>query len=185
MNNYEYIVDAFTKEEDKTNLEVDHLDVSCITSKNNNFELDSAGNLTVKSLNVEEVSLASQFLLNFVYPVGSIYISTSSTSPSNLFGGVWEQVKDRFLLAAGDTYQADETGGEASHTLTVEEIPSHNHKVGYGGSNLGPSNEPYYDHWPITYLPNNFFLPTQATGGGKSHNNMPPYITVYMWKRVQ
>ena len=51
-----------------------------------------------------------------IYPVGSIYISAASTSPATLFGGTWEQIKDTFLLAAGDTYTAGETVGEAEHT---------------------------------------------------------------------
>ena len=59
------------------------------------------------------------------YPVGAIYISTISTSPASLFGGTWEQLKDRFLLGAGDTYAAGATGGEAAHALTVNEMPPH------------------------------------------------------------
>ena len=80
---------------------------------------------------------------SMVYPIGSIYMSVNSTNPSTLFGGTWVQLKDRFLLGAGDTYTAGDTGGAASisytpagtnsdgavssHTLTVDEIPAHNH----------------------------------------------------------
>lgn len=63
------------------------------------------------------------------YPVGSIYMSVNSTSPASLFGGTWQQIKDRFLMCAGSTYKAGGTGGEASHTLTVKEMPSHSHDV--------------------------------------------------------
>ena len=63
------------------------------------------------------------------YPVGAIYISTVSTSPASLFGGTWEQLNDRFLLGAGDTYSAGSTGGEAEHTLTKAEMPNHSHTV--------------------------------------------------------
>jgi hypothetical protein len=67
-------------------------------------------------------------MINTIYPVGSIYISTVSTSPKVLFGvGEWEQIKDRFLLGAGDTYNAGATGGEASVTLTRAQMPEHNH----------------------------------------------------------
>ena len=64
-----------------------------------------------------------------MYPVGSIYISVSSTNPSNYFGGTWEQIKDKFLLSAGDTYSAGNTGGNASYTFTLTEdnLPQHNH----------------------------------------------------------
>lgn len=59
------------------------------------------------------------------YPVGAIYISTVSTSPASLFGGTWEQIRGRFLLAADDTYTAGSSGGEAAHALTVNEMPPH------------------------------------------------------------
>lgn len=86
-----------------------------------------------------------------VYPVGSIYMSAASTSPETLFGGTWEQLKDRFLLGVGDTYDtADTTGGAASqsytpdgtvgnHTLTTAEIPSHNHT--FTGSAVNTGNQ--------------------------------------------
>ena len=66
-------------------------------------------------------------LINTIYPVGSIYMSVNSTNPSVLFGGTWEQIKDTFLLATGDTYANGSTGGEATHTLTENEMPSHTH----------------------------------------------------------
>lgn len=67
-------------------------------------------------------------ILKAVYPVGSIYMSMVETNPSVLFGfGTWEQVKDRFLLASGDDYNVGATGGEAKHTLTSDEMPTHKH----------------------------------------------------------
>lgn len=127
-------------------------------------------------------------LLGAVYPVGSLYTSVNGTDPGTLFGGTWERLKDRFLLAAGDTYAAGATGGEAAHTLTVEEMPSHNHslsdqidknsiKLGSmgGDTNYALSKRAAsYDH----------NLATNNTGGGAAHNNMPPYIAVYVWKRT-
>lgn len=62
-----------------------------------------------------------------IYPVGSIYMSTSTTSPATLFGGTWEQIHDRFLLSSSDSYPLGGIGGEANHTLSVNEMPSHNH----------------------------------------------------------
>ena len=62
-----------------------------------------------------------------IYPVGSIYMSVNNIDPSVVFGGTWQQIKDKFLLASGDTYENGATGGEATHTLTTNEIPSHNH----------------------------------------------------------
>lgn len=122
---------------------------------------------------------------NYQHPVGSIYVSLNSTSPASLFGGTWERLKDRFLLAAGDTYEAGSTGGEAQHTLTVNEIPGHTHTIENGtvtvsGGNVGN----------ISYANNNSILASTTnakvtdTGGSQSHNNMPPYLCVYMWKRI-
>lgn len=67
-------------------------------------------------------------LLNFCYPVGSLYWSSKSTNPGTLFGGTWAQIKDRFVLACGDTYNTTgATGGASSVTLSVSNMPSHNH----------------------------------------------------------
>lgn len=117
------------------------------------------------------------------YPVGSIYMSVNSSDPSTLFGGTWERIQDTFLLAAGTTYAAGATGGEATHTLTVQEMPSHTHNVDSNSGN------------PIAYIPNQagsiggsgkniISMPILPTGGGQAHNNMPPYLAVYVWKRT-
>ena len=66
-------------------------------------------------------------IVNLIYPVGSIYLSVNSANPQTLFGGTWEQLKDRFLLGAGDGYSAGSVGGEATHKLTTNEMPSHKH----------------------------------------------------------
>lgn len=130
--------------------------------------------------NVDNVSKAN--ILQSAYPVGSIYISTASTSPAELFAGTWERIKDRFLLAVGDTYTAGSTGGEAQHTLTVNEIPSHSHAVPSLNKWLSPDGSGEDMNYSVVSKIN-----TQAsgsTGGGQAHNNMPPYLAVYIWKRV-
>lgn len=120
-------------------------------------------------------------LLNLIYPVGSIYISVNSTNPASLFGGTWEQIKDRFLLACGSTYNAGATGGEATHKLTIDEMPKHSHKTWLGttgGAEETLSTGDRTEHnWGATSA-------LEATGGGQPHNNMPPYLAVYMWKRT-
>ena len=84
-------------------------------------------------------------LLNLVYPVGSIYWSSNNTNPGTLFGGTWTQIKDKFILAAGDSYTNGATGGAATVTLTVSNMPSHKHgftpsgKVG-SHKHTGPSH---------------------------------------------
>ena len=125
------------------------------------------------------------------YPVGSIYMSINSTSPASLFGGTWERIQDTFLLAAGSTYAAGATGGEATHQLSVNEMPSHSHAINtYDSRNLDTSAS-YWFRLIIT--PNNSSsadVPTgvephlSSTGGGQAHNNMPPYKAVYVWQRT-
>lgn len=115
------------------------------------------------------------------YPVGAIYISVNSVSPQRLFGGKWEQLKDRFLLAAGDTYNPGQMGGEAEVRLTKDQMPAHNHGYSY------PNDARYYyfvegDEECRVCRP--VESTTSSTGGGKAHNNMPPFLAVYVWKRV-
>lgn len=216
MNNYDYIINSFTKEENDIDLEVDNLNVGCITSKNNNFNLDSEGNLTVKSVTAQQGMLSQEAISNFIYPVGSIYISINNVNPSTFFGGTWEQLQDRFLLGAGSSYAGGSTGGEATHLLTEIEMPWHAHSVSLNTSEagvhsheiwttfIGTSHSHYYD--PGDALSNGsnngnkYANPyavhtagnhthsvngtTTGTGGSGAHNNMPPYLAVYMWKRT-
>lgn len=124
--------------------------------------------------------------LDMIYPIGSIYLSVNNVSPSSLFGGIWEQIKDRFLLACGDTYINGSMGGEASHILSVDEMPKHFHKICYP-NNAGPYETPYISYpepsgikktWGAT------LVTTEEIGGNQSHNNMPPYLSIYVWKRT-
>ena len=128
-----------------------------------------------------------------LYPVGAVYISANSTSPASLFGGTWERLKDRFLLGAGDSYAAGGTGGEAEHTLSSHEIPHHYHNsyfLGLSGTVDAPAYYAVFNQSAYTYnyaaTTSNALdvASTSRTGGDQPHNNMPPYLAVYMWKRV-
>ena len=114
------------------------------------------------------------------YPVGSLYMSAEATSPASFIGGTWEQIKDRFILAAGDTYAAGSTGGEATHTLTIDEIPAHNHPILSGGGSNSQYGVKVEDSSNGTL--ENYAV--QNAGGSAPHNNMPPYLTAYIWKRI-
>lgn len=141
-------------------------------------------------------SHGSDILLT-VYPVGSIYMSVSSANPSTLFGGVWRQEKDRFLLAAGDLYSAGSTGGNAEHKITIDEVPSHRHTLTpYIRSSSGVESET--TGYATILTSDNLVAPGQSvktsavfagnsdyTGGSKSMNIMPPYLAVYVWTRIQ
>lgn len=126
--------------------------------------------------------------LDMIYPIGSVYISTQNRNPSLYFGGEWEQIEDRFLLASGTTYSNGSTGGEATHTLTVDEMPSHNHTAG-GGNVLGmgttssdtTSGFTSGNLWNGTKKKNTSI---DSKGGGQAHNNMPPYIAVMVYERI-
>ena len=122
------------------------------------------------------------------YPVGAIYISTVSTSPASLFGGTWTQIKDRFLYSVGDTAFAGQQGGEISHTLTVNEMPPHQHPM-YADEAFCAVNTGNNNLWKqaLVNASNSIiveYMRTGSSGGGLAHNNMPPYLAVYMWKRV-
>ena len=127
-----------------------------------------------------------------MYPVGSIYQTTSSTfNPQTAWGGTWERIKDRFLLAAGDTYTGGSTGGEATHKLTVQELPSHQHVMIVNNEGSSSSWVPTFDGYVIktdcvTQSKKNYQAKLAQNGAGldQAHNNMPPYLAVYIWKRT-
>lgn len=132
--------------------------------------------------------------LDYFYPIGSIYMSVNSISPALLFGGTWEKIENKFLLGSGSEYGLGNEGGEATHILSVSEMPSHRHTFkssNYGwedatiygmkdsssGNNVGLSPYNKYE-----LASNNVTM--QNTGGGQAHNNMPPYLVVNIWVRV-
>jgi len=115
------------------------------------------------------------------YPVGSVYISVTEINPSTFFGGTWEQIKDKFLLACGNTYKNATQGGNATKKLSEANLPSRamvRQSVSgtkYGcGCNTGITNT-----WA------NICLNDGGFANSKEFSNMPPYLAVYMWKRTK
>lgn len=149
-----------------------------------------------------------------LYPIGSIYMNVNNVSPATLFGGTWEQLEDRFLLGAGSSYSAGATGGEATHVLSTDELPAHTHgsksltgqmnfhNAGNGGLvyttsgifGLGLVQSNYY--YTTASMTRNSGASSggavtidaththDSVGNNTAHNNMPPYLVVYMWKRT-
>lgn len=183
------------------------LAIGKVSESDNTFEVSENWDVKVYG------KLLKKYIVDSIYPVGSIYMSISSTNPGTLFGGTWSQLKDRFLLGAGDTYAAASTGGAATVTLTTTQMPAHTHT--FTGSSATTSSESHTHTVPNT-KGNSSGSGTKAetwadatasgrtlttssnahthtvtakgtnanTGGGGAHNNMPPYLTVYMWKRT-
>ena len=148
-------------------------------------------------------------LLDFIYPVGSIYLSVNNVSPASFLGGTWEALQDRFLIGAGDTYAVNATGGSTTHTLTIAELPSHTHE--FSGSSIAAHTHTVNRVVDYTSASNEnvcradsnlngsyqITSNTTSSAGGSSasgsinsvgsnsaHSIMNPYLAVYMWKRT-
>ena len=147
---------------------------------------------TLKEINKNNIETKADFkkeLLEKVYPIGSYYWSSSNISPSNIFGGSWTKINGRFLFASDNSHYVGETGGQERVTLTINEIPSHSHhyerfQFHYNWylkqedvSTMGFPSKNRDEDWT-------FSATTSLTGGGASHNNMPPYLTANCWKRI-
>lgn len=113
------------------------------------------------------------------YPVGSIYIAYNHTNPGTLFGGTWERLTGGFLWASQDGDTIGQTGGEKEHKLTVEELPAHSHGSVYSQHASGTKDKAWYNASGSSVA-----YGAVSTGGGKAHNNMPPYIQVSIWRRT-
>ena len=129
--------------------------------------------------------------LELSYPINSIYLSWGDESPAYLFGGTWELLKDRFLLGAGGNYPVRSTGGETTHQLTLNEMPAHNHSgqnrtgsIGYSGDIGDSTTHAFRVDYGLISPRTDLNISVQQQGGNAPHNNMPPYLAVYMWRRI-
>ena len=146
-------------------------------------------------------------IVDAIYPVGSIYMNVNNVDPGQIFGGTWVQIEDTFLLAAGQTYAAGATGGESSHALTKEELPTEHMTFrriyntadgsvidvmassetdGSIGAADGTQGRPNINFHAATIsgLTTGQKAMQYTYGGNQAHNNMPPYLAVYVWKRT-
>ena len=172
----------------------------------NKTEFDVNVDLKVEDKNNENNKINVSERMSYFPPIGFVHISTKNTHPSTIYGvGEWKQIKDVFLLCAGDTYAIGTTGGSAEVTLTTEQMPSHTHTISSSGghSHTAKFKEQKYptsgasrdfarkqsttdqDSTAQVTVSNGAHTHTPAnTGGGQAHNNMPPYQTVYAWERI-
>ena len=133
------------------------------------------------------------------FPVGTILMTVTNTNPSTYIGGTWVEINDVFLLAAGTSHPAGETGGSEEVTLTVAQMPAHRHytiNMAHSESGVSPdyqhavarynnSNSTEYYRYQLNGCSNDANGGrTSQTGSGEAHDNMPPYLAVYTWKRT-
>ena len=124
-------------------------------------------------MNIDNRTTPSK-LVDLLYPVGSIYLSVNETTPENLFGGKWEQIEDRFLLASGSRYTPGNTGGSEILTITASNLPGEVVVATKSGGVVGSGSGGYSAVSDIS-----------DSAYGIPLNNMPPYLVVYMWKRIE
>lgn len=122
------------------------------------------------------------------YPIGMIVVFYTDIDPNELYGGTWERIKGAFIWGIDDGETAGTTGGEKAHTLTVNEIPAHAHKENdavmvwntkIGNVGADPARKEMASAALVSPA-----LNTGSTGGGQSHNNMPPYYGAYIWRKT-
>lgn len=159
----------------------------------------SDNHATTKKYVDDLISNLQSQVFDLVYPVGSIYITVSEVSPAVLFGGEWEQLTDRFLVGAGGTWLVEETGGASTHSHTLESgfakfSPNLTAEYSYATRKTGiPTAQAWQDEYRCTKSdevwskPSNPYNMTTAIALGGStdkSSNLPPFIAVYMWKRI-
>lgn len=133
----------------------------------------------------QDGTLKNDIILSQIYPVGSIYITTTDNSPQKWLGGTWEAFgKGKTLVGVNpddeDFNAANKEGGSKTVTLTTEQMPKHKHGLRWGTNSGGSMNSITMGAQQTGYTSDQ----CQETGGGKPHENMPPYITVYFWHRT-
>ena len=135
---------------------------------------------------IAELNTRISGLIDIFYPVGSYYeTSDASFDPNNAWEGTWVLESEGSVhIGAGSNYTLGATGGEATHSLTVDEMPRHGHSVKANISaafaqGINGHREPAMSNETSTN-------PGWAVevGGGQAHNNMPPYVVVNRWHRT-
>lgn len=221
-----YFKDCFTDDLGEINAEFNELKAKCLSSKSGNFRIDSMGNITCNTIiTTGENTNTPSINFSDVYPVGSIYLTVVDTNPSTYFGGTWERIKDRFILASGDSYAPNTTGGSSSHTHEFyhsHNVPgtSHSHTLSDAFAYISIYAKQVFikkrsgvESWNDTYQMTGSSYSTSGTGssnttgtylGGSTDSvytgdvttnsqssattsgssNIPPYISVYVWKRT-
>lgn len=141
------------------------------------------GNITITAA---DIGISAIFLA--AHPVGDIYLSVNPTNPGTLYGGTWVvwgsgRVPVGVNTSDTDFKTVEKTGGAKTHTLTVQEIPNHAHDLNAVNEGVDNPNGGYHPGWTFNKQYTAQVM-SASTGGGQAHNNLQPYITCYMWKRI-
>ena len=139
-------------------------------------------------------NLIKNIVRDTYYPIGKMYITMGNEDPNETIGGTWELTASGKVLVGVDPSDVDfntvgKTGGEKKHQLKIEEMPSHNHLLCGSPADSADWIEGVqrvkYDVNKKT-ASNTYTLaqPVFNTGGSQAHNNVQPYVAVYMWKRI-
>lgn len=168
----------------------------------------SANTSSNQSINIEVPT--NQNIVDLIYPIGSIYLTLNQTNPAILFGGEWEQIKDKFLIGVGDSHNLGNNYGSNTknlshthavqdHILTIAEIPEHTHKTGIQGHNSFDYTTDKGDggNTAVVLFNQTAGVATSSTGGGGAHNHgnttsqlsstfdiTPASVAVYIWERI-
>ena len=132
-------------------------------------------------------------LMELVFPIGSTYITQTDTNPNTILKfGTWERLKGKVCLGIDEDDTSlnttGKTGGEKTHTLTTDEMPSHSHGIDIAGTNIAKANSNLNTGGTFWNMgigrDGEYDLSILPTGGSQAHNNMQPYEVVgYMWIR--
>lgn len=173
--------------------------VDTVLSKTSNNPIANKPVATKFSEILGAIEQAKKDILLSAYPVGALFMSTENISPATLFGGTWERIKGRFIWGIDDGENAGYTGGEATHTLTVDEMPSHEGHLYSNEANSVPNGpdsyyvdinhnnglfQKYNDRPYVLSTGNELIIKGFSKGGNQPHNNMPPYYGSYIWRRT-
>ena len=155
-------------------------------TENSTKAVTSGGVYGAISSAIDTVEAEIQPLARALSHIGMIIHSTTLDTEAKvkaIYGGTtWVKIEGQFLLGASATHAVNSTGGEETHTLTINEMPSHTHGANNGATTF--VNGGSYDIAQTAGSRNYSYLSLGYTGGGQAHNNMPPYKTVYIWERT-
>ncbi len=197
------IMEGKTDNNSTNNVYVSSFEDNQITNESTENSQINSLETSISELKTKITTLKAS-LIDKTYPLGSIYISIKSENPKILFGGTWQPYGTGRTLVGFDTNQIEfnaieKVGGEKVHALTIEELPSHTHILsivpGYTAVDPASSTEYYLTgvtgsaNGPVTTAVPDSLTESKLTGmkysgGGGTHNNLQPYITVFMWKRI-